>query len=178
MNRRGHSWLSGVIALAATLLILFGAQALYHTIAVAKPLDKAFEGIDGVRSVTWDKKNNDKEVTLRLDLDNASNLQTTYKTVETKARTVLGKTPFQLDIRDTRTPELEQTYHALHFHIQEAVVTGRFSEMADKINEKAKESGVKAQVYVDAQNVYLQLTQGDADLYAVIPRNNTVPGVK
>jgi hypothetical protein len=49
--------------------------------------------------------------------------------------------------------------------------------MADRIKEKAQTTGVDAQVYVDAQNVYLQLTKGESDLYNVIPRLNNLTGV-
>jgi hypothetical protein len=177
MNRGKNAWLSGVIALAATLLILFGSQTIWHTFAVAKPLDKAFEGIDGVQSVAWDKAKDDKTVTLQVSLAHATNLQTTYTTVQDRAKSVLGKSAFQIAIHDNRTLELEQFYHELHFHIQEAIVTGRFGDMADRIKEKAQTTGVDAQVYVDAQNVYLQLTKGESNLYNVIPRPNNLMGV-
>jgi hypothetical protein len=179
VNSRKNAWLTGVVALVTTLLVLFGGQTIWHTFAVAKPLDKAFDGIDGVQSVAWDKEKDDKAVVLRVTLGHTTNLQTTYTTVQERAKSVLGKSAFQISLQDSRTPELEQFYHDLHFHIEEAIVTGRFGDMADKINDKAKTTGVEAHVYVDAQNVYLQLTQGESELYTVTPRvNNNLTGVK
>lgn len=178
MNRGKNAWLTGAIALATTLLILFGAQTVWHTFAVAKPLDKAFQGIDGVQAVTWDKGKDEGPVTLKVKFDNVVNLQTSYNAVQGQAKDVLGKTPFQIVIQDSRSPELEELYHELHYHIQEAIFTGHFGDMASKVETEAKLSGAASRVYVDAQNIYLQLTKGEADLYAVVPRANTIPGVK
>lgn len=177
MNRERNPWLSGVIALVATLLILFGGQTVYHTFAVAKPLDKAFDGIDGVKSVAWENIEG-KAVSLQVSLDNAVNLQETYKKIESKAKSVLGQTPLKINISDTRNAELEKVLHEMHFDIQEAIATGRFSAMAETIKNKAANYGVQEQVYIDAQNVYLQLTKGEADLYAVIPRSTSDSGVR
>ena len=178
MNYGKNTWLSGAIALVATLLILFAGQAVWHTFAVAKPLDKAFEGIDGVTSVAWDTEKEDKTVTLRVSLGNTANLQTTYTTIEERAKSVLGKSAFQIVIHDSRTPALEQAYHQMHYHIQEAAATGRFGEMADKISDKASKTGVEARVSVDAKNIYLQLTKDQVSLYTIVPRENSLTGVK
>lgn len=178
MNREKNMWLSGAIALVATLLILFAGQAVWHTFAVAKPLDKAFEGIDGVQSVAWDKEKEDKAVTLRVTLGNTDNLQTTYTTIEERAKSVLGKAVFQITIHDSRSPVLEQVYHQMHYHIQEAALTGHFGEMADKISDIALKAGVESRVSVDAKNIYLQLAKDRVNLYTVVPRATNLLGVK
>ncbi len=179
MHRERSTWLTGVIALAVTLLILFGGQTAWHAFAVAKPLDNAFEGIDGVQSVTWNKEKNDQAaVVLQVSLDQVANLQTTYSDIQERAKKILGKSAFRIVVHDDRNPELEQVYHDMHFHIQEAIATGGFGDMAGQINKQAAAAGVNAQVYVDSSSVYLQLSQGEADLYRVIPRANGLTGVK
>lgn len=178
MNRERNTWLTGAVALLVTLGVLFGGQALWHTFAVAKPLDKAFQGIDGVQSVAWGKEKDEGPVMLQVTIDKAASLQQTYRLIGEHAQGVLGKAPFQIVIHDNRTPELEQVYHELHYHIQEAVFTGRFSDMAEKTQEIAKKAGTDARIDVDARNVYLQLTKGDNGLYVVVPRPNNLSGVK
>ena len=177
MKYSKNAWLSGAIALAATLFILFGGQAIYQNFAVAKPLDKAFADIEGVKAVAWEKAKDDKAITLRVSLAGTPNLQLTYTTIEDKARAILGKGELNIVISDSRTEELEQAYHEMHLYIQEAVATGRFSQMADQVKEKAAKAGVDSRVYVDSQNIYLQLAKDSAELYTVIPRTNE-PGVK
>lgn len=169
MNGRRRAWLAGLTALAATLLLLFGSQAIWHTFAVAKPLDRAFAGVDGVQSVV---RQQDEPVVLQVTLVHVANIQTTYTALEQQAKRILGTSAFRIVIRDNRTPELEQVYHGLHFQIQEAIATGRFSDMADRIRQKADAAAVDAVVYVDARHVYLQLNKGEAALYSVIPRMN------
>lgn len=179
MHRERSTWLTGIIALAVTLLVLFGGQTIWHTFAVAKPLDNAFEGIDGIQSVAWNKEKSDKAaVVLQVSLDHVTNLQTTYTDIQERAKNILGKSTFRIVIRDSRNPELEQVYHEMHFHIQEAIATGRFGNMAEHVKEKALEAGIDAQISVDAYNVYLQLSQGDANLYRVIPRTHALTEVK
>lgn len=179
MHRERSVWLTGIIALAATLLVLFGGQTIWHAFAVAKPLDNAFEAIDGVQSVTWNKEKDDQAaVVLQVSLDQVANLQTTYLDIQERAKNILGKSAFRIVIHDNRNPELEQIYHEMHYHIQEAIATGRFGDMAGQISEQAIAAGADAQVYVDAANVYLQLSRGDADLYRVVPRTNALTGVK
>jgi hypothetical protein len=50
--------------------------------------------------------------------------------------------------------------------------------MSEKIQEKAAAANTKAHVYIDANNVYLQLTATNGDLYQIIPREPDSKGVR
>ncbi|MDR7865737.1 MAG: hypothetical protein RIN56_02910 [Sporomusaceae bacterium] len=169
MNFKRDNRLMFVIALAVTVAVLVTGQLLWQKYAVARPLGASLQGIAGVTAASWDENKNG-DITINVTLGGVDNLAKTYGEIGETAKTVLGKRPARINLGDNRTPELEEIYHAVHFHLQEAVATGNFSAMADRVDAKARAAGAQAKLYVDARNVYLQLRKADASLYAVVPR--------
>ncbi len=169
MNFKRDNRLTFVIALAVTVAVLVAGQLLWQKYAVARPLGSGLQGIPGVTAASWDENKNG-DTTINVTLGDVDNLARTYGEIGETAKTILGKHPARITLTDSRTPELEEIYHAVHFHLQEAIATGNFSAMADRVDAKARAGGAEARVYVDARNVYLQLHKADASLYAVVPR--------
>jgi hypothetical protein len=166
-------FLKGCIALIITVASLFIVQAVWQSYAVDLPLDKALNDIDGVVSVTLDdKQKTNDNITIYVTLDNTANLQKTYKEISTKIEPSLKSSEYTLEIKDNRSPELEQTYYDIHYYIQKAIVDGDFPLLEAKVREKANLAGVAAKVYVDQQNIYLQLVKDDSFLYSVVARQS------
>lgn len=165
--------LKGSIALIITVACLFIVQAVWQNYAVGLPLDKALNDIDGVLRVTLDDshKINDSK-TIYVTLDNTANLQKTYKEISTKIEQTLKGRDYTLEIKDNRSPELEQTYYDIHYYIQKAIVDGDFPLLEAKVQDKADLVGAEAKVYVDEQNIYLQLVKNDIFLYSVATRQS------
>ncbi len=172
MNFKRDNRLTFVIALAVTVAVLVAGQLLWQKYAVARPLGTGLQGIPGVTAANW-AENKNGDITINVTLGSVDNLAKTYGEIGETAKTILGKRPAAINLTDSRTPELETLYHAVHFHLQEAVATGNFSAMADRVDAKARDAGAQARVYVDARSVYLQLHKADAALYAVVPRFDT-----
>ncbi|MDT8901582.1 hypothetical protein [Anaeroselena agilis] len=169
MNFKRDNRLAFVIALAVTVATLVAGQLLWQKYAVARPLDSGLQGIAGVTAASWDESKNG-DITINVTLGGVDNFAKTYGEIGETAKTILGKRPARINLVDSRTPELETLFHAVHFHLQEAVATGNFSAMAERVDAKARAAGADATMYVDARNVYLRLTRGGASLYAVVPR--------
>lgn len=169
MNFKRDNRLTFVIALAVTVAVLVAGQLLWQKYAVARPLGSGLQGIAGVTAASWDENKNG-DITISVTLGGVDNLARTYGEIGETAKTILGKRPARINLTDSRTPELEALYHGVHFHLQEAVATGNFSAMADRVDAKARAAGAEAKLYVDARNVYLQLHKGGAALYSVVPR--------
>jgi len=169
MKFKRDKWTAFVVALAATVAILAAGQLLWHKFAVAGPLDAGLKGIAGVRAVAREE---DKSggVTIKVTLAGVDNLVETYGRIEETVRRSLGRRPCRIVLADSRTPELAAFYHRVHYYIQEAVFTGGFSAMADRIQAEARAAGVDAKVWVDADRVYLALARREAALYVVVPR--------
>lgn len=171
MNWKQHNWVLGCIAVVITFFVLFGGQLIWQKYAVAKPLDKTLNGINGVESVTWkDGGKNGEPVIINVTLKNVQNLQKTYGELLEGSQRSLGRQNFKLIIEASRTPELEQFFYRIHIYVQEAIYTGNFTSMAEKIQEKAIAEGIDTKAYVDTANVYFQVQKNGDEWYIVIPR--------
>ncbi|MDD4601861.1 hypothetical protein SDC9_09083 [bioreactor metagenome] len=161
-------------AIILTLALLGGGQFLWQQYAIDKPLAEVLNSIDGIDSFYLDNSNKINDtVKVHISLSNVKNLQKTYQAVHDGAIKVLGHNQISIFIHDNRTPELEQLYYTVHLYVQEGISTGNFAAMAERIQQKTSASGVETQVYVDASNVYLSFKSINADMYVVVPRQQT-----
>lgn len=170
MNRKGYNWLLSAAVVVLTLAILAGGQMAWQKFAVAQPMDKLLTSIDGVAKASWEEGKKDDVVQIYITLANVKNLAKTYGAISDGAKRILGSRPYRVTIADTRTPELEQFYYQIHYHIQEAIFTGNFSLMAEKVQKLSADAGITAQVYVEAKVVYVQLAKGEAQMFVVVTR--------
>ncbi|MBP2644885.1 MAG: hypothetical protein H6Q75_325 [Firmicutes bacterium] len=179
MTWNDNKWVRYLTALLVTVVVLVSAQQLWSKYGVVQPLDKGIQGIAGVEEVTWSNigKNADRPVIV-VSLGEVSDLQKTYNEILSVSQNVLGRKPFSVILKDRRTPELEKVYYDTHYYVQEAVVTGKFSAMAEAVKTRAAASQVEAKVYVDSKYMYVSLTHGQAALYSVVPRTSADQEVK
>lgn len=167
----------GCVALILTVAGLYIGQALWQNYSVDLPLDKALKVIDGVQQVTWDSgKNMNDTVNINILLDNTENIKDTYGELSDKIEETLKGRQYQLNISDTRSPELQQVYYDIHFYIEKSIVDGDFPLLDQKAQEKAASAGAEARVYVDRDNIYLQLTKDDFSLYSITARTDSKIG--
>lgn len=173
MKAKHIQLLKGCIALIITIAILYIGQALWRNYAINLPLDKALHGISGVEKITWDNSNNiNNTMSIYVTLGNTANIQETYKEIKSKIEQTLKGRRYTLEIKDNRSPELEQVYYDIHYYIQKAIVDGDFPMLEKKAREKAGLAGAGVKVYVDEQNVYMQLTKNGNSLYNVVARHS------
>ncbi len=166
-------FLKSCIALIITVAVLYAGQAMWHDYAIDSPLDKTLQGIDGLEKVTWDDSNNiNDSINIYVTLSNTANLQKTHEEISNKITKTLKNKQYNLEIKDNRSPELEQTYYEIHYYIQKAIVDGDFPLLEEKVREKSRATGAAAKVYVDEQYIYLQLTKNNSSLYAVVSRHS------
>lgn len=177
MNWKRDNWTVFVVALTLTVAILVAGQLMWQKFAVARPLDKGLKEIAGVENAVWEENKNG-DVIIKVTLASVPNLAKTYGDIDAAAKRALGKRPARIVLSDHRSPELEELYYTCNYNIQEAVATGGFTVMAERVRSAAQAAGAETKVYVDAQGVYLQLKKGETELYAVIPRQGDSGEVK
>ncbi|EGO65368.1 hypothetical protein [Acetonema longum] len=170
MNLRKYNWPVCLLALALTVLLLLGGEKAWYLLAKDKPLDHAFQGIEGVQTVSRTRE--DGIALLRVTLGRTDNFEETYEALWAAAEKILGQGQFRILLQDTRTPELEQFYYTVQYDAEEAVQTGQFSSMVRRIEEKSGQAGVRAAIYVDRQRIYLHFSRADQDMYVVVPRGD------
>lgn len=178
MNWKGDNWTRFFLALVITVAILVSGQLLWHKFAVAKPLDKGLLAIQGVSSASWDEGKNSDIVAINVTLSHVDSLAKTYNDILEKGQKVFGRKNFQVILHDDRTPELDSFYYTIHYSIQEAIATGNFTAMADKVQTQARAAQIDAKIVVDEKYVYVQLAKGDNALYTVVPRQSAGLEVK
>jgi hypothetical protein len=180
MKGKQANWLLGFVALITTLAILVGGQLLWQKFAVAKPLDKLLQDVDGVVTATQSdvKGGKDNMVLIDVTLQNVNNLQNTYTEIDAGAKRILGSKPYTVAIHDKRNGELEQFYYSIHYFVQEAIFTGNFSQMAQRVKEQSQAQGIDTRIYVDTRFVFVQMQQGDGQMYVVVPRPTASAEVK
>jgi hypothetical protein len=177
MRIRYIQLLKGCIALVITIAGLYIGQAVWQNYAVDLPLDKALHGISGVEKVTWNNSSNINDaISIYVTLNNTADFQKTYKEISKKIEHKLKGGRYTLEIRDNRSPELEQAYYDIHYYIQKAIVDGDFPLLEAKVREKADLTGAVSRLYVDEQNIYLQFTKNDNSLFAVVSRQSDKTG--
>lgn len=170
-NKKIVQIIKGFIALIITVVFLYAGQALWQNYVIDLPLGKTLNEIDGVEKVAWDSGSSFNDaVIINIELGNINNLQKTYKEIIEKINMVLNGREYFLEISDNRSQELEQTYYDIHYYVQKSIVDGDFPTLEVKVREKAEMIGAQAKVYVDEQNIYLQLDKKDSSLFAVIER--------
>jgi hypothetical protein len=166
-------WPLIVFTIFLTLAVLSSGQWLWQYYAIKQPLAKITQQIDGIEGLTWETTSqSDTKFKLNVMLTNPANLQTTYQLLTDSLDNILGHKKYKIIFHDHRTPQLEQFYYTVHYYIQEAIATGNFGIMAERIQEKSRENDVTAQVYVDAQTVYLELSDASGNMNIIIPRQS------
>lgn len=170
-------FLTGFLALVVTLAVIYAGQALWQKHFVSQPLDKALKAISEVQKAELEEGGKLNEpLVVHVTLDNVNNLQDTYKAINDKIQEAYGNKAYKLEIKDSRSPELEQLFNDINYYVQEAIVDGNFPLLAEKSGEMAKKLGIECKIFVDSENIYVQLSGKSASLYDVVPRSAPVAG--
>lgn len=158
-----------IVALALTLGFLFGARWLYENQSLARPLEEALRAVRGVSDVAL--KDESAGLLVKVRVGDVPQLETLVSDIWQAVDSVGPSGNVNLELTDSRTQALQDVYYNFHFFLQEAMATGRYSELPARLKEVASAGGVdRYRVFVAPDYVYLQLHQGDANLYEIIPR--------
>lgn len=168
MNLQQIRWPVVLLVLAVSLGGLFGAGYLLKSQTVDQPLRAMLDKATHVESYSVARVGDRQEITVRLT--EAADLKTAYAELDQQVGTLLRAVSYEIKVEDRRTPELEQVASRLDLYIHEALVTGQFATMADRVEEEAGKVGAAVRVGVDGQRVYVAIRKGDAYLFTVVER--------
>ncbi len=163
-----------LVTLALTLAVLFGARWLYQSQAFDRPLGEAVRAVPGVADVVVGQQGD--AVQVRVKAQDVPDLEQFVKSLWRAIDSVEPGQKVVLQLSDSRNRVLQDVYYSFNFYLQEAVATGRYSELPARLDQVATPDRVtRARVYVDTDYVYVQLHQGDASLYEIVPRETPNP---
>lgn len=162
-------WPVVILSLAITLAALFGAGFVLKSRTVEEPLRQVYASSPLVDSYTIDRPMDTYEIRLRLK--EVPDLAEAYQQLNEKTNTILKGLPYTIIIEDRRSAQQTEAFRRINLYVQEALATGKFADMADRIEQEAAKAGLKARFSVDQERVYLQLNQADGSyLYSVLDR--------
>lgn len=168
MNLPNLRWPALVMTLVVSLTALFGAGFVVKNRTVGEPLKNVLTSAGKVESHRIERARHGYEITVLLK--DTPDLSAAYRALDHEVVRILGDAPYTIKVEDRRNVELEELARRANLHVHEALVTGRFSAMAEKIEAEAAASGAAARLSVDGEHIYLQVHKQGAYLYSVLER--------
>lgn len=157
-----------VAVVAVSFLIVTMGQFLYQKFYINTPLTEELRQVQGVNDVKIEEINGKKNIA--ISLGRIDNLQNSYLMMGEIVKKKEGNTG-KLVILDNPSSYMEDVYREMNFSIQDAIVNGSFADMYDDLEKVAKEKNLRDwTIYIDQDNIYLQIQDQDNYLYRVIPR--------
>ncbi len=143
--------------------VLLGGKIIYQKQWVDVSILSKSQEIPGVVSSKVVSKNSLKEMVVVTD--QLTNLR--------QASQALKKLADNVPIRfiDQRNDSLDKLFGQIQFALQEGIVLGNFTEMAQSVRAQAEKEGVQIELEMDNEAIYVILNQEQAQLIEVIERN-------
>lgn len=168
VNLQNLRWPVVVATMAVSLGALFGGGYVLKNRTVDGPLQSLYSSSPGVESYAVEEQTDKYLITLKLK--ETPDFAGTYAQLEEETEQLLKGLPFEIKLEDGRTPALEQTQRRVNLYVQEALATGQFAAMADRVEAEAAEAGQTARLSVDNAHVYVELWGDGGYLYTVTDR--------
>lgn len=159
-----------IAAVFVTLAVLLTVQFLYQKYDVEQPLFKLYSETELVNKVPVIEQKG-TSVNVVLHLKKTENLKQVYHDLSSYTEQIMGNKKFTMELKDNRNKALEEVYYQSQFMIYEALAKGDFTKMADVVQDNAGGIGATSKVYIDNDNIYVEILKGDNYLYEIIPRN-------
>jgi len=157
-----------LLVLLVSLSAFWGVRWLYNRYSIEEPLARYLESSQLVQSFEINRRWQVVRVT--VNLAPAENLKDTYREITQGIQAVLDGRPFELQLQDNRDEQLKRAFYYSQFAVYEAITKGNYREMIKDVDQRAKEIGASAYVFLDQDRVYLQMKRNGHYLYEVIPR--------
>lgn len=168
MNLPNLRWSVIAVSMLITLSVLFGAGYLLQSRGVEAPLRNRLAANPAVESLRLEQRADSREVVVLLR--ETDNLPRAYSELRSEVDRSLRGPQYKIKLEDRRTPELEQALRRFDLYLHEAASTGRFAEMAQRVESEALKEAITARVWVDSERIYLQLHKQGGYLYSVLER--------
>jgi hypothetical protein len=176
VNLQNLRWPVVVAVMAAALMLLFGGGFVLKSRTVEEPLKMLYNGSPVVEKSELVRDGDGYAITLKLK--DTPDLSSAYGNLDSETRKVLKEIPYTIKVQDSRDAALEQIYNRVNLYVQEALATGQFATMADKVDQEAAKAGMSARFAVDNDRVYLQMKDEDGYLYSVVDRPHAQSAAK
>lgn len=173
MNIKAVKLFKGILAFAATLLILYGVRFLWQNYSITMPLNKELMSINGVQSVVVDKPTKVHEpINITISLSSVSNFPKTYTEINEKVVQALKGKAYEIDINGNENEELENLYSNISLYVEKSLIDGSFPSLVEKSQELAEAADSVVSISIDDEYIYIHIAKGNNDLYKLVSRQS------
>lgn len=164
---KGLKWQVVIITIVVVLSLLLGGFNLYQNTILPVKISKDLSTVKYVESSKVEIGNNGYVANIKLD--KTDNILKTYEDIQKSISKYSAN--IKIKIIDNTDSKLNNIYYKDQFAIYQAIQNGDYINMSDIIYRNGKSQGVKSFIYIDVNNVYLSIIDGQHYLYKIIPRN-------
>lgn len=168
MNLQNIRWPVVFAAMTVALGLLFGGGLVVKDRTVNGPLAALYEASPAVERYAIEEQSAGYVITLKLD--EAADLAGAYGELASETDRLLGGAAYEIRLEDERTPALEETQRRVNLYVQEALATGQFAAMAERVAAEAAQAGQTAEMTVDSERVYVEIRSEDGYLLSITER--------
>lgn len=173
MNIKAAKMIRGILAFAATLLILYGVRFLWQNYSITMPLNKELMSVSGVQNVVVKKPTKVNEpINIAISLSSVSNFPKTYTEINEKVVQALKGKAYEIDINGNENEELENLYSTINLYVEKSLIDGSFPSLVEKSHELAETNDSVANISIDDEYIYIHIAKGDKSLYKLVPRQS------
>lgn len=159
-----------IIITVIVLIMLLVGQWLYTKYFAEKSLENTLLKNNYVDNVNVIKEG--KEFKIQIKLKNISNIKTVYNDLYDIISNHLKNESFSVEILNKPCETIEYLYEdKVQFIIYEALQTGHFTQMKATLDKIQAKHGIDIKVFLDSNNIYLQMQYDKSALYKIIERN-------
>lgn len=162
-------WPVVLIAFLFLISVFYGFQWYQQKQVVEEPLTQLFAKREEVKGVEISQQGDTLEIVLELEY--VDNLREYESIINKEVSKIMGNRKYQVSLLDSRNKQLEEIFYRVHYHLQEAAVTGNFVEMSERVGEIM--SGYSFEDYrliVGEEKIYFQVKQSGHYLFEIVPR--------
>ena len=166
--------LPAISGLILTFLLLFGGYQMYRSIEIVQPLQSQLKQIHAVNSAQVVTIAQSPAVVVTLG--KVTDLQTTYTQIQAVVLSDLGNS-VPITINDRRDAALTATYEAVKPIIYQGIAHGNYVSMINSFESACRSRGVDCKISMNSQDIFVQMMQKNAYLYAIVPYSIKSSGV-
>lgn len=160
---------AAAVAAIVVVLALFAGSSAYYRFGVFAPVGRAMAEIPEVRSYHVKRINGGILVTVRLA--GVSDLGDTVEKISLATSRANRTNSVWLAMEEHADPAIARAVHELDFWVHEALVTGRFTQLARASTLIRSSEGLdRCDVSIDGGYIYVSMTNDGTEFYRIIPR--------
>ncbi|MCK8826517.1 hypothetical protein MWH25_01970 [Natroniella acetigena] len=156
--------------LIVSLAVFFLGNHLVNNYRLNRNLTDQLMEIDGIENVEINQSNSQYRLEILLNQE-VEDLQLTFNQLKDEVDDTFEEREYEIELKADSTEVLEQTSKVVDLALYEAITTGEFVKLAERIENYREEYGLEeAIIQVDSEHIYLTLIEDEAVLYKVVER--------